>query len=198
MSRSPRYSAVAIALHWSIALAVLALLAAGLWMSDAIKVPETRNFAFRVYQWHKSLGLTVLVLTLVRIGWRLTNPPPPLPAEVTRFERLASGIAHAGLYGLMLAIPLAGWAMVSSSSLGFPTMVFGLFEWPHLPMLAGLEDKKPAEALFKATHKYLAFGSMALIALHVAGALKHHFVNRDGVLARMLPGVRVKTETSIG
>ena len=198
MTRSPRYSAVAIVLHWAIALAVLALLGAGLWMTDAIKVPETRNFAFKVYQWHKALGLTVLVLTLVRIAWRLMNPPPPLPAGMTRFERLAASLAHVGLYALMLGIPLAGWAMVSASPLGFPTMVFGLFEWPHIPMLAGLEDKKPAEALFKAIHKYLAFGSIALIALHVGAALKHHFVNRDDVLARMLPGVRAAQKSSIG
>ncbi len=198
MTRSPRYSAVAIALHWSIALAVLALLVAGLWMTDAIKAPETRNFAFKVYQWHKALGLTVLVLTLVRIVWRLMNPPPPLPAGMTKFERVAASLAHVGLYTLMLAIPVAGWAMVSASPLGFPTMVFGLFEWPHIPMLAVLEDKKPAEALFKAIHKYLAFGSIALIALHVLAALKHHFVNRDDVLTRMLPGVRAAQKSSIG
>ena len=204
MTRSPQYSAVAIVLHWAIALAIVALLVAGLWMTDAIKQPESRNFAFKVYQWHKALGLTVLVLTVVRIGWRLINPPPPLPVSMTRFERVASGVAHAGLYTLMLALPLAGWAMVSSSSLGFPTMIFGLFEWPHIPMLAGLEDKKPAEALFKATHKYLAFGAIGLIGLHVGAALKHQFVNRDGVLARMVPGLgrsrlgRRASQTSIG
>lgn len=187
MARSPHYTIVAIVLHWTIALALFVLLGAGLWMTDAIKQPETRNFAFKVYQWHKALGLLVLVLTVVRIGWRLINPPPPLPASMSRFERVASGFAHAGLYALMLAIPLAGWAMVSSSPLGFPTMVFGLFEWPHIPYLAGLEDKKPAEALFKATHKLLAFGAIGLIGLHVAAALKHQFINRDEVLARMAP-----------
>ncbi len=198
MTGSPRYNAVAIALHWSIALAVFALLAAGLWMSDAIKVPETRNFAFKVYQWHKALGLSVLVLTVLRIVWRVMNPPPPLPAGMTSFEVMAAHLSHHGLYALMLAIPVAGWAMVSSSPLGFPTMVFGLFEWPHIPRLAGLEDKKAAEALFKTVHKYLAFGAIALIVLHVGAALKHHFVNRDDVLARMLPGVRAAKKSSIG
>ena len=80
--------------------------------------------------------------------------------------------------------------MVSASPLGLPTIVFGLFEWPHIPMLAGLEDKKAAEALFKAAHKYMGFGLIALLILHVGAALKHHFINRDDVLARMLPGAR--------
>jgi cytochrome b561 len=190
MTRSPRYTAVAIALHWLTALAVVVLLVAGLWMTDAIKQPETRNFAYKVYQWHKALGLTVLVLTFARVGWRLMNPPPPLPAGMKPYERIAATFTHAAFYALLLAIPLAGWAMVSASPLGLPTMVFGLFEWPHIPMLADLADKKPTEALFKAAHKYMGFGLMALLVLHVAAALKHHLVDRDDVLARMLPGTR--------
>lgn len=193
MTSSPRYTTVAMALHWMTALAILTLLVAGLWMTDAItsnNPPETRNFAYRVYQWHKALGLTVLVLTFARLGWRLAHPPPPLPTGMTRLERIGARLSHSLFYALMVAIPLAGWAMVSASPLGLPTIVFGLFEWPHIPMLAGLEDKKPVEALFRLSHKYMGFGLMALLALHVTAALKHHFVNRDDVLARMLPGVR--------
>jgi cytochrome b561 len=190
MTRSTRYDAVAMMLHWTMALAIVTLLGAGLWMTDAIKHTETRNVAFRVYQWHKALGLTVLVLTLVRIAWRLANPPPPLPPDMSRFEQIGAQLSHAAFYGAMLAIPLAGWAMVSASPLGLPTIVFGLFEWPHIPGLAELEDKKPAEMAFKLAHKYMAFGLIALLALHVMAALKHHFVNRDEVLARMVPGLR--------
>ena len=193
MTRSPRYTSVAIALHWLTAAAILALLLAGLWMTDAItpnNPPETRNFAYRVYQWHKALGLTVLVLTFVRLGWRIAHPPPPLPVGMSRLERIGAGLSHSLFYALMVAIPLAGWAMVSASPLGLPTIVFGLFEWPHIPILAGLEDKKPVETLFKLSHKYMGFGLIALLALHIAAALKHHLVNRDDVLARMLPGLR--------
>ena len=193
LTRSPHYTAVAVTLHWVMAIAIVLLLVAGLWMTDTIRQPETKNFAFRVYQWHKSLGLTVLVLTFARLGWRLANPPPALPGGMSRFERIGAGLSHGAFYTLMLAIPLAGWAMVSASPLGLPTMVFGLFEWPHIPVLAGLEDKKPVEAIFKAGHKFMAWGLLALLVLHVAAALKHHFVNRDTVLARMLPGVRAPT-----
>jgi cytochrome b561 len=195
-TRSPHYSVVTMTLHWLTAVAIVLLLVAGLWMTDAIKHPETRNFAYKVYQWHKGLGLTVLVLTALRIGWRLANPPPPLPATMTAFERAGASFTHAAFYVLLLAIPLAGWAMVSASPLGLPTIVFGLFEWPHIPVLAGLEDKKFAEDAFKAAHKYMGFGLMALLGLHVAAAMKHHLVNRDDVLARMLPGVRVRKPRS--
>ena len=189
-SRDAQYTTVAIVLHWAIAAAIVTLIVAGLWMTDAIRQPETKNVAFRVYQWHKSLGLTVLVLTFARMAWRLANPPPPLPVGMSRWERTGAAVSHGAFYTLMLAIPLAGWAMVSASPFGLPTIVFGLFEWPHIPMLAGLEDKKPVEAIFKASHKFMAWGLLALLVLHVAAALKHHFVNRDTVLARMLPGVR--------
>ncbi len=190
MTKPQRYDAFAMLLHWATAAAVALLLVAGLWMSDAIKHPETRNFAFRVYQWHKALGLLVLVLTAVRIGWRLAHPPPPLPVGTGGIERFAAGVTHAAFYGLLLALPLTGWAMVSASPLGLPTIVFGLFEWPHLPMPGELDDKKAVEAAFKLSHHLLGFGMIALLALHVAAALKHQFFNRDAVLARMVPGLK--------
>lgn len=188
--RPQTYTAFAIALHWLTALAILALLAAGLWMTDAIRQPATKAFAFKVYQWHKSLGLIVLVLTALRLTWRLVNPPPPLPPGMSPIERLAANLTHATFYVLLFAIPLAGWAMVSASPLGLPTIVFGLFEWPHIPMLANLTEKKSVEALFRTAHELMAYGLIALLVLHIAAALKHHLVNRDDVLARMLPGVR--------
>lgn len=184
---SARYTPAAIALHWVMAAAILAMLAAGLWMVDALKVPATRAFAYDVYQWHKALGLTILVLALARLAWRWRNPPPPLPAGVSSWERTASSMSHTLLYALMIAMPLIGWAMVSASPLGLPTMVFGLFEWPHIPWLAALEDKAPVEAVLKRAHRVCGYLLGGLVAIHVLAALKHQFINRDGLMRRMWP-----------
>ena len=183
-----RYSAVAIALHWTIAAAIVAQLASGLWMVAAIRSAGSQALAFHAYQWHKSLGLAILALSLVRLGWRLANPPPPLPFAMTRIELAAAKIAHGLFYALTLGMPLVGWAMVSASPLGLPTMVFGLFEWPHIGWLAGLGGG--VEAAFKSAHRAMAYAFIGLLALHIAAALKHHLFDRDDVLARMLPMVR--------
>ena len=189
--RSPdRYTLVAITLHWLIAAAILSLLAAGLWMTDAIKQPETQGLAFSVYQWHKSIGLTVLVLSVARLVWRLAHPPPPLPASLTPFERKASHVVHVLFYVLMIGMPLLGWAMVSASPLGLPTIVYGLFEWPHIGMLAELDNKKPVEDALKLAHRTGGYLMAGLVVLHIGAALKHHFVDRDGVLSRMVPMAR--------
>lgn len=185
--RGDRYTAVAITLHWLIAAAILTLLAAGLWMTTAIQQPGTRAFAFQVYQWHKALGLTVLVLSLARLAWRFTHAAPPLPDGMSAIERFGAKATHWGFYALMIGMPLLGWAMVSASPLGLPTIVFGLFEWPHIPWLAALDDKKPVEDVLKLAHRTGGYLMLGLAALHVAAALKHHVINRDDVLARMLP-----------
>ena len=183
-----RYSTVAISLHWTIAAAIVAQLATGLWMVRAIRLPGSQALAFQAYQWHKSLGLTILVLSLLRICWRLANPPPPLPATMTRIERKAARTIHGLFYLLTLSTPLVGWLMVSASPLGLPTMVFGLFEWPHIAWLAGLGGG--VEAAFKTAHRAMGYAFVGLLILHVAAALKHHLIDRDDVLARMLPMVR--------
>jgi len=188
------YNRVAVTLHWLIAAAILTLLASGLWMTDAIKVPATQATAFTVYQWHKSLGLTVLVLSLARLAWRLFSPPPPLPSNMGPMSRLAARGAHAAFYILMIGLPLVGWAMVSASIYGLPTLVFGLFEWPHISLLANLEDKAPVEAAFRTAHQIGGYLMIALLILHVAAALKHHFIDRDHVLAAMLPLIRTPSD----
>jgi len=193
-TRMTRYSAVAIVLHWAIALCVIALLAAGLWMTTAIHQPSSRALAFQVYQLHKSLGLTVLVLSLARLLWRLAHRPPPLPDAMSAFERTAARSTHALFYALTIGMPLVGWAMVSASPLGLPTIVFGQFEWPHIPWLADLQDKSAAEAVLKGAHRTMGYGLIALATLHIAAALKHHFFDRDDVMARMLPILRRPTK----
>lgn len=185
------YTGGAIVLHWLIALMILGLFASGLWMSDAIHDESQRQLAFTTYQIHKSVGLTVLGLTVLRIVWRLLHPVPPLPEGMSGFERFGAHASHMGFYVLMLAMPLSGWAMVSVSPSSVATFYFELFQVPHLPVLAELaiEAKEAAEPLVKNAHAFLAYGAMALLILHVAAALKHHFFNRDAVLARMVPGV---------
>lgn len=187
---SPRYTRVAVILHWLIALAIIGLLAAGKWMVGAVEEPETRNIAFKVYQLHKSLGVTVLLLTLLRLGWRLLHKAPPLPAGMPAWQVRAAKASHHLFYVLMLAAPLTGWAMVSASPLGFPTIVFGLFEWPHIAPLTRLEDKAGAAELLSEVHEQVAHVMILLIVLHIAAALKHHYVDRDGLLGRMIPWMR--------
>ncbi len=172
------------------ALLIVGQIAAGVWMSGAIHEPNTKALAFNVYQLHKSIGLTVLLLTLLRLLWRFTHTPPALPAHMKNWERMLARISHLGFYLLMIAIPLSGWAMVSASPFGLPTIYFGWFEWPHIAPLAALANKPPAEQLLKELHEVLAIGIVGLLVLHVGGALKHHFIDKDNVLARMLPWVR--------
>ncbi|MCH9807572.1 MAG: cytochrome b [Alphaproteobacteria bacterium] len=183
-----RYSTVAMALHWLIAIAVLAMFGTGLWMVEAIDVKETRADAFAVYQWHKSLGLSVLVLMAARIIWRLTHRPPALPMGMKPMEKLAAHSTHAAIYVLLVAVPLLGWAMVSASVFGLPTIWFGLFEWPHLPVLSGLENKKPVEDWLRLAHGWVAYVLIGLVVLHLAAVVKHTVIDRDDILKRMLPG----------
>jgi cytochrome b561 len=191
MSQSKsRYSAVAIILHWVMALLIIFMISMGLWMHDAIKVQATQMLAFETYQLHKSIGLTLLILTVLRLIWRITHRAPPLPEHMGRWERVAATLSHGGFYLLMLALPLSGWAMVSVSPYGLPTIIFGLFEWPHIAPLEAMANKEAAEALFKDVHELLAFGTIGLLALHIGAALKHHWIDRDDVLARMLPFLR--------
>jgi cytochrome b561 len=185
----PRYHAVAVLLHWLIAVMIIGLMVAGLWMTGAIRERETQKLAFEVYQLHKSVGLTVLVLSLLRLAWRLSHRSPPLPGNMAAWERAAAHGTHWLFYGLMFALPVSGWLMVSASPLGLPTLYFSGPQVPHLPALADLPmtEKKVWDARLKDIHEYLAFGGMALIALHVGAAFRHHFILRDGLLGRMLP-----------
>lgn len=169
-----RYSLVAIILHWAIA----ALLAFQISVGWALEDLGARGFA--LYQWHKSVGITILLLTLLRIAVRYWKPRP------TKLESgwqgaLASGV-HVGLYAFMLGAPLTGWALVSTAKVKVPTLLFGILPLPHLPLPASAHD------LAEGGHGLIAWLGIALFLLHVAGALRHHFLMRDGLIWRMIPG----------
>src|SRR5205085_10344839 len=129
---------------------------------------------------HKSVGITILGLALIRLMWRGATPPPPLPDTLRPYERALARFTHAALYFLLFAMPLSGWMM--SSARGFPVSWFGFFQLPDLVP----KNKALYEALLT-THGTLAVVLAVVVALHVAGALKHHFIHKDDVLRRMLP-----------
>ncbi|MES2983984.1 MAG: cytochrome b [Pseudomonadota bacterium] len=178
--RRTRYDPVAVTLHWVIAISIITMIPLGFFMGD---LPI--SVRFDAYAFHKSLGLTVLALSIFRFIWRLMNPPPALPDGMRGFERLAAKATHWLFYALILAMPLTGWLMVSAS-MKYPTVFFWLAEVPFLPMPGGIDTKATAHA-FNQYHEWLAYGAIALIILHIGAALKHHFINRDSVLTRMLP-----------
>ena len=181
-----RYGGVAMTLHWTIAAAILFMFWLGPYMAD---LPVEDPWQFPLFQLHKSIGLTILVLSLLRLGWRLANPVPDLPHHMTRWERIAARSVHRLFYVLMVAVPFMGWATVSAAPLAVPTMWFGVFEWPDLPVLGDLPraQKQMIEGPLEDTHGFLAFLMLGLVILHIAAALKHHFLDRDNVLKHMLP-----------
>ena len=171
-TQANRYSRGAILLHWLIAFALAIELAVGFGM------PRDAS-GFALFQFHKSLGITILVLTLVRIGWRLAYKSPPA-LEGGLGGLLAKGV-HLLLYVFMIGAPLTGWAVVSTSPIEVPTVLWGVLPLPHLPL-----DKALGE-VFEEGHEIIAFLGMALFVLHVAGALRHHFLMKDAIMARMSP-----------
>jgi cytochrome b561 len=171
-----RYGLTAIALHWLLALMIVGTFSVGLYMTD-LGMSMTR---LKLYNWHKWAGTTILALSALRLLWRLTHrPPADLPAP--RWQQQASHLTHGALYALFFAVPLVGWAY--SSAAGFPIVWFGLLQLPDFVP----KDKALAE-LIKPWHGYLAWTLAVLVCLHVAAALKHHVIDRDGLLQRMWPG----------
>ena len=186
--RHSGYSRASILIHWTIALLIIGNLAGAFWMESLLHsdVAADKQLGFQVIQLHKATGLTVLTLSALRLLLRLREGFVPLPAHMTPVERVAARLTHYGFYVLMLGVPLLGWAMTSASPLQFPISYFGLFDWPMLPL--GV-DAALADTL-EEFHELGAFAIIGMLALHVAGALKHHFLDRDDVLAHILPLVR--------
>lgn len=184
-ARARRYSAVSIVLHWTIVAAIVLQLALAAVMDG--RTPA----AFARVQLHKSVGVTVLILSLVRLAWRLAHRPPAHVAA-SPWEARAAALVHAGFYGLLIGLPLSGWIMVSASSFAIPTVLFGLAPWPDLPGFAALEPG--ARAAWRAdsgqAHAAMGWALYGLLALHVGAVLRHQLRPGDEVLARMAPGAR--------
>lgn len=181
-SPTPRYTATAMVLHWLLALALLTSVAVGAYMADLPVSP----LRLKLFSWHKWAGVTILALSLLRLVWRLTHRPPTLPPRIAlampAWQVSAYHGTHRLMYALFFIVPLAGWAY--SSMAGFPVVLFGVLPLPDFVPV----NKELAKSL-EDVHGWLAYTLLALVAVHVAGALKHQFIDRDGLMARMLPGL---------
>ncbi len=170
------YNGVSKSLHWVIAALAFAQLAMGKLLDvDPEEAPG-------IFGWHTTLGISVLVLMLVRVAWRLTHAVPPLPATTPAWQRRAARGSHAVFYVLLLALPVSGWLLASVE--GDPIRFFGVLDLPRLPLPGG----EASEDFLEEAHELLGNALLVLAGIHVLAGLKHHFVDRDNVLRRMLPG----------
>jgi cytochrome b561 len=172
-TNSPSYTRTAIALHWLVALLIFSAFPLGLYMADLPFSPAK----LQLYAYHKWLGVTVLLVAVARLAWRVAHPAPAM-LEMPRWQRIAAHAIHHLLYVLLFAIPLSGWLM--SSAKGFQTVYFGVLPLPDL-----LGKNKELGDLLHNVHEALNYTLLALLGAHIAGALKHHFIERDDTLRRM-------------
>lgn len=186
-----RWPAVLIVLHWAMATLLLAMVVGGLVMTSAAKhAAETGNWEARVlglpifeaFQLHKSVGVVLWVLVVLRLILRRSTQIPDLPGTLSHFESVAAKSVQTGLYGLMFTMPITGWLVASASPLGLPTHVFDLFTLPHAPVHGATW-----EAASGVLHWAGGWAVIGLASLHIAAALKHHFVEKNDVLHAMLP-----------
>ncbi len=174
--RSLAYTPTAIGLHWLMALLVFVTFPVGVIMYEMVLSPDK----LRMLSYHKWLGVTVFILLVVRLVWRATHKPQPMIAAASQWQRFAAQGVHVLLYVLLFAIPLSGWLM--SSAKGFQTVYLGVLPLPDLLS----KDKLLGDAL-STLHQVLNITLLILVIIHIAAALLHHFVDRDGTLARMFP-----------
>jgi cytochrome b561 len=180
--KAARYTPVAIGLHWLLALLILGALGLGLYMTGLPFSPQRVRF----YSWHKWTGIAILLLSAVRLLWRLGHPPPGVPdfvlAAMPRWQRTGRTISHRLMYLLFFAVPLLGWAQ--SSALGVPVVWFGVLPLPDFVPV----DRALAEQWLQPLHRAGAYLLAAVSVLHVAAVVKHQWIARDGLLRRMWPG----------
>ena len=185
VAAAARYSGPAIVLHWLLAIALFGIFALGVYMVDLPISPER----LRLFNWHKWAGITILALSLLRLGWRLTHAPPPdLP--MPPWQRRLAHLSHRTMYALFLVVPLVGWAY--SSATGFQVVVFGV-----LPLPDFVPKSKPLAEVLETAHATLAWLLAGLVVVHVAASIKHAFVDRDGLLGRMWFAPRMRPEARV-
>lgn len=182
-----RYNSVSIIFHWMMALGFFLMLGSGFIMTY---VDLDQSLKFQMYQWHKSGGVLMLIAIFLRISWRLRIRAPKLPASFDKLEQIAAKAGHMGLYVVMVAMPVSGWIMVSSSVYGLPTIVFDWFEWPHIP---GIQGNEGISSLSKTAHFALAILLCLLLVAHIGAVIKHYVIDKENLLTRMWWGMD-KTE----
>jgi cytochrome b561 len=181
------YGVVAIVLHWLLALLIVVAFCIGLSMVDLPFSPRR----FRVFNWHKWLGIAVLALSAARLAWRAAgHPPPPVPAGLPAWQLAALRVTHLLFYALFFVVPLLGWAY--TSAVGVPVAFLGVLPLPDFVP----RDKPFGDQVLKPLHEIASWLLAALVVVHVAAALKHHFVDRDGLLVRMWPWWPSRTRAS--
>ncbi|WP_421739414.1 YceI family protein [Caulobacter sp.] len=183
-----RYTTVAIIIHWLIAAAIIFQIILGWRAGDGPKGAAT----FALFQLHKSIGITILLLSVARLGWRLFNPPPPAPVGQPKWEQTASHIVHIGFYVIMIGLPLTGWILVSASRTNIPTLLYGSIPWPHLPLIPEMAPaaKHVWHEIGEIGHGVLVKLTYLLLLLHLGAVAKHQVLDKDGVFANMAPGAK--------
>ena len=171
-----KYTYPAMVFHWLLAILIIASFSFGLYMVELPFSPAR----IKQYNWHKWAGITILTLSAARLLWRLTHRPPALDAAIPGWQKKTSQATHLLLYVLFFAAPLAGWAY--SSAAGFPVVYLGLIALPDL-----VSANPELAAALKLTHRTLVYSLAALVSLHILAALKHHIIDRDGLIGRMNP-----------
>lgn len=183
-SRPNRYGDVAVGFHWLIAVLIITLLAVGKFMTE---LDENDPLRFTLTQWHKSFGITVLALSVLRLLWRWTYKAPAHPAGAPGWEKLAANLAHFALYAFMFILPLSGWMYVSASPLNIDTLLFNVIELPHIAPLESVADKEAVAHRLETVHTWAGNALILIVLAHIGAALKHHLFEKDDVLRRMLP-----------
>ncbi len=187
---SSRYTTVAIVFHWVIAIMLVSMVFYGWWMEELSISDDGVGFVQGAYNWHKTAGITILILSLARLGWRLTHPVPPLPAGTPGWQAFVARFTHVAFYAVMIGAPIGGW--ITASATRFPTKLFNA-DALTLPRLPAPQTDQFYE-LASSIHGAGGWVILTLLALHAGAALKHHVLDRDGVLQRMIPGLNVPSQ----